>query len=394
MPRGQKPGWKLSAKVPKGLPSKPLRLETGVWLRPSGKFFAYVYHRGKDVFIGSFATPHEAVVARAQKLQEIEVGRQVVRRSATAVTVTDFAEHVYLPEKLPLVKDSTARATMSRYRQHVVPAFADVPLRDVSYERICAFRTALMEKDVSGQTRRETLLILRAILEEAARRDLIPTNPAARVELPRKGGQPISVPSYADAVRVVSAITHPVARMAASLLLQTGCRMNEALSLEWPNVDVEAGTIYIAHSIDQVAGKLVTPKTKTAVRIVEIPPELAAELRAYRAGQLAGTIQRHDPWVFPSETERTEGRPAVLCDRNLVQRYWDPAVRAVGCGRFTPHSFRHLYASTLLMNGTPVTFVAQQLGHSSPAFTYRQYARFLPSPDSGKSYLKRAFGSG
>jgi len=28
------------------------------------------------------------------------------------------------------------------------------------------------------------------------------------------------------------------------------------------------------------------------------------------------------------------------------------------------------------MRGTPVAYVAQQLGHSSPAFPYRQYARF------------------
>lgn len=398
MPRGQKSGWKLNAKVPKELPSKPVRVATGVWLRPSGRFFAYIYHRDRDVFIGSFATPQEAVDAREVKRQELKAGRPILRRTETAATVTTFAEHVYFPETLPLVKDSTARTTMSRYRQHVLPAFADVPLRDVTYDRVCAFRGVLMAKDVSGQTRREALLILRSILEEAARRGLIPTNPAILVQLPPKGGRPISVPSSVDARKVVAAITHPVARMAASLLLQSGMRLNEALSLEWPNIDLDAGTIFVAHSIDQVAGKIVAPKTPTAVRVVEIPSDLVAELKAYRAEQEAGRVQRTDPWVFPAGAtgaERIESRPPVMDDRNLVQRYWEPAVKAVGCGRFTPHALRHLYASKLLMGGTPVAYVAQQLGHASPAFTYRQYTRFLrTSPNAGKAYLELAFGSG
>jgi integrase len=398
MPRGQKPGWKLSAGVPKVLPSKPVRVATGVWLTPYGAFAAYLYFRGVDRFIGSFASVQEAVDAREQKRQELRMGRPILRRTESALTVGAFAEHVYFPETLALVKDSTARTTMSRYRQHVLPAFHDVPLRDVTYDLLCGFRSVLMAKDVSGQTRREALLILRAILEEAARRGLIPTNPAALVQLPPKGGRPISVPSSADALRVVAAITHPVARMAASLLLRSGMRLNEALSLEWTSVDLDAGTIFVAHSIDQVAGKIVAPKTATAVRVVEIPSDLVAELKVYRAEQEAGRIQRNDPWVFPagaSGAERIEGRPPVMDDRNLVQRYWEPAVKAVGCARFTPHALRHLYASKLLMGGTPVAYVAQQLGHASPAFTYKQYTRFLrTSPDAGKAYLERAFGSG
>ena len=393
MPRGQKPGWKLLAKIPKTLPEKPVKVETGIWLQPSGTFAAYLYRRDDALFLGCFATLHAAMEARELKRQELRAGRPVVRRSESAATVVTFAEHVHFPETLPLVKASTARTTMSRYRQHVEPAFRDVGLRDVTYDRVCAFRTALMAKDVSGQTRRESLLILRAILEAAARRGLIPTNPASLVQLPPKGGRPISVPSAADARKVVDAITHPVARMAASLLLHSGMRLNEALSLEWTSIDLDGGTVFVGHSIDQVAGKLVAPKTPTAVRVVEIPSDLVAELRAYRVGQEQGRIQRIDPWVFPSDTDRREGRPPVMDDRNLVQRYWEPAVKAVGCGRFTPHAFRHLYASKLLMGGTPVAYVAQQLGHASPAFTYRQYTRFLrTSPDSGKAYLERAFG--
>ncbi len=525
MPRGQKPGWKDTQKVPKTLPTKPVRVATGIWLRPSGRFFAYVYLRKRDVFIGSFATLPEASEARAAKGEELKKGRPLVARSATAVTLPTFVETTYFPQTLALLKASTARATRSRYQQHIAPAFAEVALRDIDYARCTAFRTAMMAKDLSGQTRREAVRLLRSILADAAKRGLLPANPAAGVNLPSKGGEPVHVPSYAEAVALVAAITHPVARMAASLLLKTGLRLNEALSLEWKNIDLDARTIFVAHSIDQVTGTLVSPKTPTAVRLIDIPWDLAEELRRYRAGQKAGTITRNDPWVFPSKTERKTGKPCVLNDRNFGQRCWEPALRvttrlrlaeaitdpmarmaaillawtdmptsnglalewdavdtqarrmvdweaagregrgtagptAVGSvpwreipaalarelagyrakqesgeipkhdpfvfptplegrrgqfvplseerfvegwwgplleaatlERFTPHAMRHLYASVCLQQGVPVAYVAQQLGHGSPAFTYKQYARFIPSAGAtGQDYVARVFG--
>lgn len=395
MPRGQKPGWKLTSTLPKSLPDKPVKVAPGVWLQPSGTFGAYLYHRDQSLFLGCFPTVHEAIEARDGKRVELKTGRPLQARSATAVTVTTFAETVHFPETLPLVKESSARTTLSRYRRHVEPFFQDVPLRDVTYDRCSAFRSAMLAKDVSGQTRREAVRILRGILEDAARRGLLPANPAVLLRLPPKLARPISVPSFDDALQVVAAISHPVGAMAATVLLKTGMRLNEALSLTWPNVDLAASTIFVAHSIDQIAGKLVAPKTATAVRVVDVPADLAAALKTYRAAQVAGAVQRNDPWVFPADTERTEGKPPVLNDRNFVQRYWEPAVKAVGCVRFTPHALRHLYASLLLMRGAPIAYVAQQLGHASPAFTYRQYTRFLKGAEAeGRGYIERVFGAG
>jgi integrase len=40
---------------------------------------------------------------------------------------------------------------------------------------------------------------------------------------------------------------------------------------------------------------------------------------------------------------------------------------------------RHTYASLMLGDGAPITYVAQHLGHSSPATTLRYYAKWIPS---------------
>jgi len=384
----------LDRKVPKDLPAKPVRVERGVWYRPSGQFAVWVYHRRKTIYVGTYATIQEAVDARDSRQRELAHGRPVVKVSAGKLLLTDFAEKVYFPETAALRKASTARAARSRYNAHIKAAFADVALRDVTYEALCAFRTALQGKAKSGQTRREVLLVLKAILEEARERGLIPANPAQGLKLPAKDAKPVAVPPYDVAVAVVEAITHPVGRMLAEVLLYAGPRINEALALRWDDVDLDGKTVYIARSLDQLTGAFVSPKTAAGVRTVELPENLVTSLRTYRARQLAGDVTRIDPWVFPASESRGEGRPPVLHDRNFVNRIWAPALKQVGCA-MSPHALRHVYCSVLLMRGAPPTYVSAQAGHANAGFTLKQYARFLRSAtETGRDYLKRAFGTG
>ncbi len=411
MPRGQKVGWKLAQKLPKEAPLRRIKVATGVWMTPHGTFDTFVYHHGKSAFVGAFSTIEEAVKAREKRSLELDGGAPLVDRSASRVSFTEFVEKVYFPEAMVGRKDSTIRAARSRYRQHLAPALGEWPLRDVTYERLSRLRATLIERKVSGQTKREALLLLRSVLQDAVKRGILAQNPATLLELPPKRSNPVRVPSYEAACKVVGAIKAPGPRAAAEVLLFTGMRLNECLALQWDDVDLDGRRITVARSIDQVTGKLGTPKTERGRRSIVIPDGLAERLKAYRAQQVSGKTVRSDPWVFPvARTLRKETdaalaqdpttkepraeRPPVLNDRNFVQRHWVPALKAVEGADFTPHALRHLYASRLLTQGAPVAFAADQLGHSSPAFTYRQYVHFLEDrPDQAKEYVNGAFGA-
>lgn len=395
MPRGQKVGWQLAAKVPKELPKKPLRIETGVWLRPSGRFFAYAYHEGKDRFIGSFKTVGEAVRAREEELKKIEGGQSLLARATVAMTLGAFVEEKYFPEKLVRLKPSTQRCARARYRQHVAPVFGDVPLAKITYDACSAFVAAMEQKKRSGQTKREAVRLLRSILADAVKRGALPKNPAGRelLDLPARNSGEIAVPSYADAVKIVAAIGDPIAHMVASALLQTGMRLNECLALEWSAVRIPEGKIEVYQSIDQFTGTVSKPKTKAAVRRVDMLGGLAAEFASYRARQEAGEIARDDPWVFPSVLPRKEGCPPVMEDRVFLHHHFLKAVEAVGCERVTPHALRHLWASRMISRNAPLAYVSKMLGHTSISFTLKQYTRFLPDDaERGRSYLEAAFG--
>jgi integrase len=45
------------------------------------------------------------------------------------------------------------------------------------------------------------------------------------------------------------------------------------------------------------------------------------------------------------------------------------------------YDLRHSFATELLANGAPITYVAAQLGHSKPTTTLQWYAHWLPKND-------------
>jgi integrase len=60
---------------------------------------------------------------------------------------------------------------------------------------------------------------------------------------------------------------------------------------------------------------------------------------------------------------------------------WAPLLRRATLRYRKPHTLRHTYASMLIEAGEPLTYVQQQLGHHSPAFTLRVYGHLLPRGD-------------
>src|SRR5439155_8141634 len=58
-----------------------------------------------------------------------------------------------------------------------------------------------------------------------------------------------------------------------------------------------------------------------------------------------------------------------------------------GLPRFRLYDLRHTFATHLLAQGAPITYVAAQLGHAKPTTTLTYYAHWIPSGD--KRYIER-----
>ena len=149
---------------------------------------------------------------------------------------------------------------------------------------------------------------------------------------------------------------------AIRLLMLTGCRLNEVLSLRWDDVDRTARELRIRDS-------------KTGPRSVPLTPTVADVLAA---------IPRvpDNPWVIAGT------RPGARLQR--IDKHWARLRARAGLEDVRIHDCRHSYASRALALGESLTMIGRLLGHTKVSTTAR-YAHL--ARDTEKASAARVGGS-
>lgn len=134
-------------------------------------------------------------------------------------------------------------------------------------------------------------------------------------------------------------------RMVIVLLMTTGMRITECMSLRKDGADLEAREL-------RIVGKGNKP------RVVPLLGETAEMLAAYVEKYPGGS-----PFVFPGKTKT--GYAEIYNIQKTLRR----ACLRAGVKPFTPHQLRHLYATHALRNGAKLEVVSRILGHASVGIT-------------------------
>ena len=106
--------------------------------------------------------------------------------------------------------------------------------------------------------------------------------------------------------------------------------------------------------------------------------ELATVLQRFATRRAAEKLQHGwssmPPWVFCNRS----GHPL---DESRVRKHFAQALQRSGLPGFRLYDLRHTYATLLLAQGTPITYVSAQLGHAKPVTTLQWYAHWIPRTD-------------
>lgn len=149
-----------------------------------------------------------------------------------------------------------------------------------------------------------------------------------------------------------------------------GLRPSEQIVVAWPGVDFRQGLARVDEA--RVWGILKDTKTHR-VRDVELTDLALEGLRQQKAASyMKGGCIFLDPLT---------GEP-FTSTRPPSDRYWKPALKALGIRYRDARQTRHTYATQALMGGANPAYIARQLGNS-PEMVLRVYARWIDKGDGG-----------
>lgn len=265
------------------------------------------------------------------------------------------------------IEPSTLRSYTEHVNRHISPLLGGIPvvqLRPSDVERLIRDRSKAKGKGgkiLSPATVGRIVTTLRIALNRAVRRGELAVNVAALVELPRARQPTVQAMSAGHADRILEAVEGHWLEPITRLLLGTGLRLGEAVSLNQSDVFLDEAFVRIR-------------KSKTSIRAVPISPDAVDALRLAR--KRAPRRGPDDP-VFFGE------RGGLRLPASSVTHALPRLLVAAGLPRLTPHGLRHGAATLMVAGGVHMRIVAEQLGHRNPALTARVYAHVVPEVQRG-----------
>lgn len=297
------------------------------------------------------------------------------------------------------------RSTTKRYREladlHIKPRLGELKLTALTKPMVQDFKLELLQFK-SRAMASKVLRALSAILKNAMEIGAINQNVAATVKVgkAKREAEKIVVPERVDLKAMIKSAGEKV-RPFILTAITTGLRSSELRGLRWQDIDLAAGTITVRQRADEW-GQIGPPKSEAGKRTIPIPPELVAELKAWK---LRSPISRLD-LAFPSST----GTP--MRHNNMLRRVFFPLQVKAGLGvlhldakgnarvdedgqpiltgKYGFHTLRHAAASGWIESNIDLKRLQVWIGHENIRLTLDTYGHLLKDADKDAELALRA----
>jgi site-specific recombinase XerD len=274
--------------------------------------------------------------------------------------VTTTAPDPDVERYLLLLAARRSPRTVDAYRRDLaaLAAFREGAVGDTTVDDLERWLAGMRSEGLAASTLARRVSAVRAYFRHLVLIGVREDNPAAAIQLPRRGRLLPRVLSPAETERLIDAAlgTTPRAlrdRALVELLYGAGLRVSEAVGLEKGAVDLE-------DRIVRVLGK------GGKERLVPLGRPAAEALRRYLALGRPHLDRRYRPELFLN----ARGGPLTRAGAFLILRRLAEKA-GLEPKRVHPHLLRHSFATHLLEGGADLRSVQEMLGHADLGTTER-----------------------
>ncbi len=371
--------------------SKGRVLRTGESQRKDGMYIyrATIDGKSRVVTSSTLSGLRKKVEEQAKKVEQgIDLDKQ-------GTTLNELADK-YLTDKAKTVQVTTMETMNIMYDNYVRNKLGKKVLVDIKRSMVKEFYLDLISGDnkISISTLSRLNTIMKPMFEMAVNDDIIIKNPANGVMSEIKA-------ETKSSIRKVPALTeeeqyeftdyifkmkkHQNIKGIIVFLLGTGCRVGEAIGLQWDNVDFEKETIEINHAVGYLrksAGNkqfIKATKSESGDRVIPMLKEVKEALLYEKERQKAMKFEQpvldgYTNFVFLSEKGSIFTRENVATQIRQIVKEHNKEYPEKELPYFTTHQLRHTFATRLCRNCSDMKSIQKVLGHKDISTTMNTYA--------------------
>ena len=307
----------------------------------------------------------------------------------TPTTLRTFFFTRFLLDWLEMMKASVEITTYAAYssgiKNRIVPYFEEhhpgLRLRQVTPKQLQDYYTYEMKVNgVSANTVIHRHANIRKALQYAFKTGLLSSNPADRIERPKKQKFVGSIYDEHELEKLFQIVRGDPIELGVILAAFYGLRRSEVVGLKWDAIDFKKKTITIRHTVTQVTlnGKSTIiekdrTKTKSSYRTLPLVPPFEELLHRLKLQQ-----EQNRKLCGKSYNTEAEGYIYVneigeLVKPGYITQHFPLILEKYGLRKIRFHDLRHSCASLLYANGVSLKEIQEWLGHSDISTTSNIY---------------------
>ena len=235
---------------------------------------------------------------------------------------------------------------------------------------------------------------IRKCLQYAFQIGLIKSNPANRIERPRKGKYHATIYNQQEMETLFNAVKGDPIELGVILAAFYGLRRSEVAGLKWDAIDFRKKTIQIKHTVTQMTldGKTITvqkdrAKTKSSCRTLPLVPPFEELLHRLQKEQQRNQMLCGESYSKQYLEYIYVDAMGELVKPNYLTQHFDVVLKKHKLKKIRFHDLRHSCASLLYANGVSLKEIQEWLGHSdigttSNIYTHLDYSSKVSSANA------------